>query len=623
MIEKKKYLLLRILLPICTVAMILYTVPAWIPGMCAAAVICVVLAVGILRKTDAAAWFQKMRQHPNVAAISFLWTVAYGFNFYNMWLDSSYVARLAALVGLNSKTIVAAATVCLGMLAFVGAAWVVVYLAEGISAAFMSLNKAKDSCCKNSIPAAKAFVLLSVIYVVGIFAIIQADFLYQDDAARAFYGYKQWDYFARFLSTAAASLIHGGDYLVDIAPLPQILAMVIMALSGILALVVLYDRTEFSLMEVLSMIPLGLNPYFLECVSFRFDAPYMAISVLGGIAPLLFYKQKNTQYILASILGTIAVCTSYQPATGIYPVFVILIALRMWCRGDSFRNTVTFCVKSVTGYGLGLVYFKMVLMRPASAGYVSNSLPPASELLSNTMGNLAQYYKLIGSDFKLLWLGLIGLLVIFFVLRMIVSSRQAKVQSVVMTLAALLLMLLLAFGIYPVLANTLMAPRAMYGFGVLLALLCAVVAEGKICVCRKLSVLLLGWVFFVFAFHYGNALGYQREYTDFRMNLVLEDLQHQQEFLGDSPVKVQLTGSIGQAPLLRNLPQNYQMLNRLIPQTFGGGSDLTQYRFFCYHDLRNVIWDQSETVASDLPLVLDTMYHTIYGNGEQYVIALK
>ena len=618
--EKKKDLLLRILLAVCAVAMILYTVPAWIPGMCAAAVICVVLAVGILKKANAAAWFQKLRQTPNMAGIAFLWTVAYGFNFYNMWLDSSYVARLAALVGLNSKVIVAAATVGLGMFAFVGAAWVVVYLADGVSAAFGTLKSAK---AKNKISAVKAFGLLSAIYVVGIFAIIQADFLYQDDAARAFYGYKQWDYFARFLSTAAASLVHGGDYLVDIAPLPQIIAMVIMALSAVLALVILYDRIEFSLMEVLSMIPLGLNPYFLECVSFRFDAPYMAISVLGGIVPLVLYKQKNTQYILASILGTIAVCTSYQPATGIYPVFVILIALRMWCRGVSFRDVVTFCVKSVIGYAAGLVYFKMVLMRPASAGYVSNALPPASELLSNTMGNLMEYYRLIASDFKVLWLGLIGLLFVFFVLRMIVSSRQGKVQSVVMTLAASVLMLLLVFGIYPVLADTLMAPRAMYGFGVLLALLCAVVAEEKICVCRKLTVLLLGWVFFVFAFHYGNALGYQREYTDFRMNLVLEDLQHQQEFLGESPVKVQLTGSIGQGPLIRNLPQNYQMLNRLIPQTFGGGSDLTQYRFFCYHDLRNVVWDQSGTIASDLPLVLDTMYHTIYGNGEQFVIALK
>ena len=192
-----------------------------------------------------------------------------------------------------------------------------------------------------------------------------------------------------------------------------------------------------------------------------------------------------------------------------------------------------------------------------------------------------------------------------------------------MTVLAFAAALVLCFGIYPVLTNTLFAPRAMYGFGVLLAFLCVLAVEGKSPACSRVAVVMLAWLFFVFAFTYGNALGYQKEYTDYRINLVLSDLSHLEVLQGEDPVKVQLSGSIGQAPLIRNMPQNYTMLNRLIPPTFSGDGDLSQYQFFCYYDLRNVIWNQTDPAPDDLPVVLDTMYHTIYSDGAYMRIHLK
>lgn len=623
MIDKRKNIMIRLLLAVSGAALVLYTVPAWIPGMCAAIVICILIAAAIFKLPEPMKWIRQLRRHPYIQAFAVVWLIGYGFNFYNMWVDSSYIARLAVWIGMDVGVFTFLVMCCIAAAAFVAAACLSVYLAEGIGSAYEDIKNTRGPDGKYAISAPKAFALLSIIYVVGIFAIIQSDFLYQDDAARAFYGYKQWDYFARFLSTAMASIVHGGDYLVDIAPVPQIIAMVIMAFSGVIALSVLFQRTRFTLWEILAMIPLGLNPYFLECISFRFDAPYMAVSVLGGIAPLILYRQKNLQYILASALGVLVVCTSYQPATGIYPILVILIALRMWCQGDTFRSAMIFCLKSVLGYGVGLLYFKLVLMRPADAGYVSNAFPPLAELLPNTIQNLRQYYLYIAMDFKPVWLLLCGLISVFFVYRIAVTSRRKKWQAVAMTVLAFAAALALCFGIYPVLTNTLFAPRAMYGFGVLLAFLCVLAVEGKSPACSTVTVVMLAWLFFVFSFTYGNALGYQKEYTDYRINLVLTDLSHLEVLQGEDPVKVNVSGSIGQAPLIRNIPQNNTILTRLIPPTFSGDGDLSQYQFFCYYDLRNVIWNQTEPAPEDLPVILDTMYHTIYSDGAYMHIHLK
>ena len=204
------------------------------------------------------------------------------------------------------------------------------------------------------------------------------------------------------------------------------------------------------------------------------------------------------------------------------------------------------------------------------------------------------------------------------------GTGKVTVISVAMTAVALILMGMMCFGLYPALASTVFAPRAMYGFGVLLTVFGMTAAEGKKRFSLKIPAVVLSWIFFVFAFTYGNALSVQKDYTDFRTQLVISDLQEMEAFQSDTPVTVQLSGSIGNAPVLRNMPQNYQMLNRLIPGTFSGGDDLTQYGFYCYYGMRNVVWNPDVDLREmDLPVLEDNMYHTIRGEGSCVLVELK
>lgn len=616
--------LFTLLLMLSGAALVFLTTPAWFSGMAWAALAAVILCVVIWRLSPGEETIRQMLSSSGALCTGLVLTSAFGFNFYHIWEDSGYVQKIAGLMGLPVEGFLGGCAM-IGVLVSVPVVTCLLRSGWNLAAdAFREKQQQDLTAGTKGFDAKRSLLILFLLYVVGFSAVLRTNFYYMDDNGRAAFGYKTWDYFGRYLSTGFSTLLHGGDYLTDIAPLPQLTALLIMAVAGIMLLYILYDRTRFALWEIVAVVPLGLNPYFLECLSFRFDAPYMAVSVLAGIFPLLYRNRNTWAYLLMSMLGILAVCTSYQPATGIFPILVILLALRMWNKGMSFRETMVFCLRSVAGYLLGLAYFKLVIMKPADAGYVSNALPEASGLLFTVVKNYAIYFGHIVKDFKPFWHLLTVLTTAGTIYLTVHCSRQKKAAALAFSLAALCAMLMLCLGIYPVLASPLYSPRAMYGFGVLLTLLCAVVAEGWGNIPLKLPALLLSWVFFIFSFTYGNALSLQKDYTEFRIQMVMEDLNDLELFREETDVQVCLSGGIGVAPVIENMPQNYQMLNRLVPETFAGGDDLTEYRFYDYYGLHKVAGTGSvEECTPDMPVLKDGIFHTIRGEENRILIQLK
>jgi hypothetical protein len=413
------------------------------------------------------------------------------------------------------------------------------------------------------------------------------------------------------------------NYLTDISPLTQVITALIMAFSGILLLVIICDRVQFTLIEVLSLISLCLNPYFLECISYKFDSPYMALSILASIFPLIYRNRNTFEYIFISILGTIIMCTTYQASSGVYPMLVILLMIQMWSNREPIKKGLMFCINSIVGYGLGILIFKLLIMIPKEA-YVSNSLPSIKEFIPNLVGNLIHYYKLVITDFKIWWLLIVLLVIIGFLYTMVQQSKQKKISSIIMTIIALTVMLLLCFGMYPALEAPLFDTRAMYGFGILITLLGVCTVKNSKQIFFTVPILMLSWTFFVFAFTYGNALSVQEEYTEFRISQVINDLNDLEILQNDKEIVVQIEGDIGQSPILEAMPQDYQMLNRLIPSTFCGNWKWGKRKFFNYYGLKNIVEDtEIDLTTYNLPILEDHMYHTIYGNDSYILIELK
>lgn len=197
------------------------------------------------------------------------------------------------------------------------------------------------------------------------------------------------------------------------------------------------------------------------------------------------------------------------------------------------------------------------------------------------------------------------------------------------------LWLCMTFGLYAALAAPLILPRAMYGVGCLITLLGIGSVEQKkpgIQLQYVVPADLLGVMFFTFTFtlslslslSYGNVLKYQKEYTEFRMQQVNGDLSDAGLLTEEKEISLEVVGDIGRAPIIRNMPSDYNMLNRLLPQTFSGNNVWFSYKFYHYYDMRNVKEDLSHDFAElGLPVVKDCIYHTIRAEGEKVLVELK
>ena len=403
--------------------------------------------------------------------------------------------------------------------------------------------------------------------------------------------------------------------------------MFFVALAAVIVWYVVSEKTKFSVWDVAALIPLGLSPYFLGCISYKYDAPYMALSVLASVIPLLLCKSGYFKYFIAAFLGTLAVCTTYQASSGIFPMLVILICIKWWNEKEENQKIVTFLGFSIVAYFLGLVIFKVFLM-PQRDTYVSNSLPSVKELFPVIFSNLKRYFSLVIRDFKTEWLICVFLLCIAFVFVLVRDSKQKKYLSFFLSALALFVMLALAFGMYPVLSKPLFQVRAMYGFGVFIAFIGITVSTAKKTYSAKLVCMVLGWYFFVFSFIYGNALKVQAEYRDFRAMEVVNDLKDLDIMMSGEKVKIQMNGTIAYAPAIRKMPTDFNMVKRLVPIPSKDKWNVWMVSIFRYYDLKKVVWNQPyrskvDFKTYDLPVLKDTIYHTIRGKDNCILIEMK
>lgn len=501
----------------------------------------------------------------------------------------------------------------------------------------------------------KPFLIISLIYLLGILTIVLANTHYADDAARTNYGYAGWSAFSRYISTFLSHAVHADNYLANIAPLPQILATLILAVSSIVVICVVSGKDIFKrewtqwVLKVIAVVPLGLCPYMLECLSYQYDSIYMALSVFFAVMPFIFYRQENWKFVLASIVGVLGVCMTYQASIGIYPMLTIFICMKDW-NNKTFKNKIIIkkTILAAVVFSLTLLFFQKVLMQTQDI-YVSNTLPDITEIIPSTFSHLVHYFELLIQDFRLLWLVTIGIIMVMFIVLFALRSKQPKILSMVVGLIGLILMGAMAYLFYAVLEKPLYTTRAMYAVGTLIAILSLYVVSGGIVkkydktISNKKSeaklhmsikvnelwlaipVVVIFWCFFSFSFVYGNALHEQESFRNMQVDMVIADLN--QILLDDTPRKIQTVGQIGFAPTIEHMPAgDYYIVKRLLKSSYGSDVPWMAYRLKEASGIRGLLYDlrfDGEKAIPNLPMVKTTNLYNIYAEGDSVVVDFK
>lgn len=458
------------------------------------------------------------------------------------------------------------------------------------------------------------FIAFSL-YLVGIMALIRADVYYIDDWNRAVIGYKEWDNFSRYISWFLATFMHMDTVLADIAPLTQLVAIGFLSFASVILVWSIREviwkkedsvweeseiphKKRLTVLGIIASLPIGLSPYFLEELSFRYDSPYMALSVLFSVIPFVFIHHVRA-YIPVGILSSLGMCMTYQASSGIEVVLVLFFAFLMLNQTNAgLKKTIIFVAVSLTNYLIALGIFKLFIMHPMSHAQASTSMLPKEELISGFIRNLNMYLDYLWHDFG--WSGIkicFLLLVAFFLLSALMQSKINKILALGIAIIALVLGICLSYGTYLVLSQPLTRPRAFIGIGVFTAALAIYVVSawrgwaykredqkrtnseklatrnGAQRVFFVLSAIVVGffsWSLVVFANSYGNALSKQNEYQTFRVTILLNDLANIVPKQASSDKYLfRIKGWVTSSPVLENSSKSNRIMKRLVSITDG------------------------------------------------------
>lgn len=375
----------------------------------------------------------------------------------------------------------------------------------------------------------KYFITLIIVYLIGYASILIADVYYLDDLGRSMHG-RRWPNFSRHLSDKASILVHMGWKLSDISPLTQLIAVFILSTTSILLVKIINGRLRF--IPIIASTCIGLFPFFLQNISYKFDSPYMAFSLLSSVVPFLYYYNKKKSYFITfSILGVLGTFMTYQAAGGVYLIlFIALLTKDFLLQKNTIKEFFVSIGIVLVSYTIALLIYRYLFMEdihPNSYHQVSTSVFPLLELPKGVYYHIINRLSIIKNAFSngFIAYALLCLLALYIV-KLLLLSKRTFLISVIVALLSLGGMISLSWGGYIVLENLHFPLRAYLGFGLLVALLLSIEIENNklLQMINRIFVVVFIYALIVFANAYGNALKAQNEYNNFRFKMAVYDL---------------------------------------------------------------------------------------------------
>ena len=488
-------------------------------------------------------------------------------------------------------------------------------------------NLLKEQIIKTSIIVKqnkKYLFILAGLYFLGYFSIIRANFwnFAVDDLPRTMEGSREWVNFYRYFAEIGSIFIHTSMNIFDIAPLTQFIALVFISFASFFAISIFSDNS-FSTGKCIAALPVGLSPFFLSNYSYRYDSPYMALSLFISVIPFLFRKDLRV-FIISSVVCLFIMCTSYQASSGIYIFMAILVFVKMMLfENENSKTLFKFTVTSILSYALTLLFFSFLFIEQAEGGsYVDESLK-LSMLLPNTITYLKTILEGLHKSAILIFSILVFLL---FIINCTVYSGRHKLLAFSISTISLLVSIPLTFGSYLALGKPEFIPRAFIGIGVFLgciAIFTTSITQKTFFLHRITSVILfcLSYSTLAFSFAFGNAQYDQKEYIKFRGTLLARDLS---ECItpSDEIIELLFVNDIGYAPSVEVLRKTYPLVSKSINKGFSGdrGSEfileslnLISLKEQSNHNFKN----------EDFPVLKETLYHKIQAKDNMYLITFK
>lgn len=416
-----------------------------------------------------------------------------------------------------------------------------------------------------------------------LYPILRANRPHNDDLMRMLAGSYNWNANGRPLTNLLMRVLELNlPRLVDVAPLPQLLAIACMALAG--AFIARRYAIGSPWLAALIALPLGAQPFFLENLAFRFDAPAMGLSILLALAPVLLCRDTVRGFCMGalSLLGCLC---SYQPALNVFVIFALLDLVARQAHDEAPRRLVR-----MAGLYVGEMLVAMIVYQWTVAPHVKDWIHEHSQTIHGihqfdvVVNNAKTMSAFLLDGMAPRWKPvLLGLLLLAAVAPVAIGLRYALAPSGVrsrplwvtacLSLFALLLplaALACIAGPMLLLVSPVVSPRVFPSVGALISAefiaLHLALAKWRPSWKDRPTYAIAGiWALgmLTFANIYGNALSAQQQYENRIASQLSNDLAELKE--KNQVADFLLDGSAGLSPLTAHAAEAFPLLNSLVP----------------------------------------------------------
>ena len=409
-----------------------------------------------------------------------------------------------------------------------------------------------------------------MIYGLYMLPIIRADRAFKDDVPRMLYNCGGWsDGDGRPLTEWLITWLSGGKNVVDMSPLPHVLAVLLMAYCvTVYTSAYFFDEDkEIGAGTMMATSLVFFSPFLLENFSYQLDVISHVVAICATFFVFVFRKNDNRRvdvlYLLAVVLMGLASLCTYQTAIGMI-VGLCFLDILIRVLQDKKPDWILQAHR-VAGCGIAVVIYRFVIIPAVGA------VMPVS---TSEEGVITQYIQAYGRVYlrldeylrdipRLLVITTFLVVVVFDVMAVVKLVRadksvMAKVITAIYVIVTPGLIFVTSFAPV-VVSGTGMSNRVLVAYVACMAYLSytAMYIFNQTNITRYLAILIVPFfcLAFIYMYVYGTAEKNQAEYDRYIAYNLVHDLDEVNA--DDTYTSLTIIGNPGYSPYLNQLPFAY------------------------------------------------------------------
>lgn len=448
---------------------------------------------------------------------------------------------------------------------------------------------------------------------------------YIDDLIRSLNGNTDWLANGRPLAELFMSVLFFGNKMIDISPIPQFISLLVVGIT-ITLLSARYFKDRY-LVGVLVFLPLWVSPFFLQNISYKYDAALMALSVFFAVISFCYEDKKTSRVFVYAVLSSFVSLNLYQPSINLFLIFIVIDFIYNSSKGryeESMKRALTYS----TAFILSNIVYVIIIPRLFVQGEYSSDhsqIDLSGTMISTIKYNFLSFYYIIKTSLPksfLLSLTPAILISITAIINIFIVENKnpplKKILIILLATIALLASLVAVVGPMILLKTPTLAPRTLVGFSALLCLLlfcCSLLKTKKTSLYLWAIIIPIAYMYEI-SYAYYNSLANQNRFEQVVISNISKDIS---EFNGSIHNEIALNGRVPLSPENKLSTSTFPILEFLIPRTlnnseFWASIQLEHYGIKMDYTKGNFTDEKKNILCNTKPLNHGVYYNTLSYN---------